>query len=85
MVEVGGNAAQAALVLYAERIENLLKERQGINDDIGDVKKEAKSNGYDVPTLMAIIKLRKLEPHVRHERAALMETYLAAFGISDDE
>ena len=36
-------------------------------------------------TLMEIIKLRKLLPHVRQERAALMETYLAAFGISDDE
>lgn len=85
MTNPGSNAAQAQLVLYAERIENLLKERQGISDDIKDVKAEAKSTGYDVRTLMEIIKLRKLLPHVRQERAALMETYLAAFGISDDE
>jgi uncharacterized protein (UPF0335 family) len=82
-VNPGNNAAQEQLVQYAERIERLLEERQSINDDIGDVKKEAKSTGYDVRTLMEIIKLRKLEPHVRQERAALMETYLAAFGIED--
>lgn len=80
----GHNATQEQLVLFAERIERLVEDRQAINDDIKDVKAEAKMTGYDVRTLMEIIKLRKLEPSVRQERAALMATYLAAFGIDDD-
>lgn len=85
MTDVGGNAAQAQLVQFAERIERLIEDRKEINADIGDVKQEAKSEGYDVKTLMRIIALRKMEPHVRKERAALMETYCAAFGIEDYE
>lgn len=83
MSDAGHNAAQDQLVLFAQRIEKLMEERKELNLDIGDVKREAKSTGYDVRTLMEIIKLRKLEPHVRQERAALLDTYLAAFGIDD--
>ena len=84
MADAGGNAAQGALVLFAERIESLITERTGINDDIKDVKAEAKANGYDVRTLMEIIRIRKMGPHVRQERKALLDTYLAAFGIDDE-
>lgn len=77
----GHNAAQDALVLFVERIERLQEEKQGIADDIKDVFAEAKSTGYDPRTMREIIKRRKLTPEVRQERDALMETYLAAFGI----
>lgn len=85
MAEAGGNAAQEQLRLFAERIERLEEEKKGIADDIRDVKAEAKATGYDVRTLNEIIKIRKLTPAVRQERKALLDTYLAAFGISDDE
>jgi uncharacterized protein (UPF0335 family) len=85
MVEAGSNASQVELTRFVERIERLMEERQGISDDIKDVKAEAKSNGFDARTLMEVIKIRKLEPHVRQERKALLDTYLAAFGIGDDE
>ena len=81
--EVGGNAANKQLVQFVERIENLIRERQDINDDIKDVKAEAKANGFDARTIMEVIKMRKIEPHVRQERKALLETYLAAFGIEE--
>jgi uncharacterized protein (UPF0335 family) len=81
--EVGGNAANDQLRLFVERIEHLIEERNGINDDIRDVKAEAKANGYDARTIMEVIKHRKMEPHVRQERKALLDTYLAAFGIDD--
>jgi len=84
MAEAGHNASQEQLRLYAERIERLIEERKGINDDIKDVKAEAKANGYDARTLMEVIRIRALEPHVRQERKALLDTYLAAFGIDDD-
>ena len=75
------NSADKQLILFAERIERLIEDKAAIGDDIKDVKAEAKANGYDVRTLMEIIKLRKLTPEVRQERAALLDTYLAAFGI----
>jgi uncharacterized protein (UPF0335 family) len=83
--EAGGNAANDQLRLFVERIERLIEERSGISDDIKEVKAEAKANGYDVRTINEIIKIRKLETHVRQERKALLDTYLAAFGISDDD
>lgn len=72
------------LRLLAERIEKLIEERQIINEDIKDVKAEAKSRGYDARTLMEVIKIRKqraasLDNY--NERQALLETYLTAFGI----
>lgn len=75
------NSADKQLILFAERIERLIEDKAAIGDDIKDVKAEAKATGYDVRTLMEIIKLRKLTPEVRQERAALLDTYLAAFGI----
>lgn len=85
MGEVGGNAQNDQLRLFVERIERLEEERKGISDDIRDVKAEAKATGYDVRTINEIIKVRKLTVEVRQERKALLETYLAAFGISDDD
>lgn len=86
--EVGGNAAQEQLVQFVERIERLVEERQGINDDIKDVKAEAKANGYDATTIMAVIKVRALRAKSLpkyQEQQALLQTYLAAFGIDDEE
>lgn len=85
MSKAGGNATQDQLVQFAERIESLIHDRQLVSDDIKDVKAEAKSNGYDVRTLMKVIALRKLTPTVRQEQASLMETYCAAFGIDIHE
>ena len=81
--EVGNNAENEQLRLFVERIERLQEERAGLNDDIKDVKAEAKANGFDARTIMDVIKYRKMEPHVRQERKALLDTYLAAFGIED--
>lgn len=79
----GGNAAQEQLVQFVQRIERLIEERNGINDDIRDVKAEAKANGFDTRTINEVIKVRKLDTHTRQERKALLDTYLAAFGIDD--
>jgi uncharacterized protein (UPF0335 family) len=66
-------------------IENLIEERQTINDDIKDVKAEAKGQGYDATTLMAVIKVRKMTAAKYQEQRSLLDTYLAAFGITDEE
>lgn len=85
MGEVGGNAAQEQLKLFISRIQNLEGEKKGIADDIRDVYAEAKANGYDTKAMRATIRELKLSTQVRQEQKALLNTYLAAFGISDDD
>lgn len=69
------------LRLFIERIERLSEERQGIADDIKDVFAEAKSMGFDTATIRRVVRLRKMEKHVRDEAAALLETYANALGM----
>jgi uncharacterized protein (UPF0335 family) len=71
------------LRLLIERIERLEEEKKGISDDIKDVKAEAKGQGFDVATINAIIKLRKMDIESRREAEALLDTYKAALGMLD--
>lgn len=73
--------ANDQLRLYIERIERLEEEKKGIADDIRDVYSEAKAHGYDVKIMRECVRLRKMEAHVRQERAALIETYGAQLGL----
>ena len=76
-----GNVAAEQLRLLVERIERLEEEKKGISDDIGDVYLELKANGYNVKTVRAIVRLRKMERNARMEAEALLETYKSALGI----
>ena len=78
-----GPVASQELLLFIERWERLDEEKKGIADDQKDVMAEAKSRGYDTKTIREIIKLRKLDPHERRERAALLDTYKASLGMLD--
>jgi uncharacterized protein (UPF0335 family) len=77
-----GNVAADQLRLFIERIERLEEEKKGIADDVKDVYSEAKANGYDTKTMRAIVRLRRLETHVRQEADALLETYRVALGLA---
>jgi uncharacterized protein (UPF0335 family) len=79
------NLAADRLRLFIERVERLEEERKGLADDIADVLKEAKSDGYDKATLKRIIKLRKMEPHKLREAEALLSTYMDALGMTPIE
>lgn len=89
MSNIGHNSVAAEqLRSIIERVENLNEEKAGIASDIKDVFAEAKSNGYDVPTLRAIIRLRKQEPAERDEAEHILDTYKRALGMLpelDDE
>jgi uncharacterized protein (UPF0335 family) len=76
-----GTVAADELRLLIERIERLEEEKKAIADDVKDVYLEAKSRGYDTKTIRAIVRLRKMEKHVRDEAEALLETYKAALGL----
>jgi uncharacterized protein (UPF0335 family) len=77
----GGTVAADQLRLFIERIERLAEERKGIADDISEVYSEAKSMGYDKPTMRRIIRLRAMDANARAEAAALLETYANALGL----
>jgi uncharacterized protein (UPF0335 family) len=69
------------LRLLIERIERQEEEKKHISDNIRDIYSEAKSHGYDVKILRAVIRLRKMEKHERAEYEVLLETYMTALGL----
>ncbi len=76
-----GNVSADQLRLLLERIERLEEEKAGIANDIADVYGEAKGTGFDVKTMKAIIRLRRMEKHHRDEADMLLDTYKTAIGL----
>jgi uncharacterized protein (UPF0335 family) len=76
--------ASEQLASYIERIERLVVEKEHIQADIKQVKAEAKAVGFDIPTINALLKLRKMEDHEREEYEALLDIYKAALGMLYD-
>jgi uncharacterized protein (UPF0335 family) len=76
------NVSAEQLKLFIERIETLEEEKRGLSDDLKDVYAEAKSNGYDVKTMRTIVRLRRMDRNDRAEQEALLETYMAALGLT---
>ena len=73
--------AKDQLKAFVERVERLEEEKSGIGADIREVYAEAKGNGFDVPTIRTVVKLRKMDVNERKEADAILETYLAALGM----
>ena len=63
------------------RIEELDNEKKSITNDIKGIKLEAKSAGFDVKIINAILKLRKMNAADRDENDYLLETYRKALDI----
>lgn len=78
--EVGGIAADRLRSLI-ERIEHLEEEKAAIASDVRDVFAEAKSAGFDVKIMRAVLKLRKMNAADRDEQEFLLETYRKALDI----
>ena len=64
-----------------ERIEHQETEKKTISDDISDIYKEAKGNGYDVKALRTIVRMRKQDAGERAEQDAILETHMNALGM----
>lgn len=76
-----GSNSEGQLRSIVERIENLEDSKALIAADIKDVYSEAKSAGFDVPALRALIKLRKEDADKRESREAILETYMKSLGM----
>jgi uncharacterized protein (UPF0335 family) len=81
--KVGGVAVDQLKSIIA-RVEKLTEEKEGIAADIRDVLAEAKGNGFDVPAIRKIIKLRKMDAAEREEAETTLETYCRALGMTPD-
>ena len=80
MAEVGGIATDRLRSLI-ERIEKLEEDKKEISTDIREVFAEAKSAGFDVKIMRAILKLRKMNAADRDEQEFLLDTYRTALDM----
>lgn len=80
MTEVGGIAGDQ-LRSYIERVERLSEEKDNIQADIREVYAEAKGNGFSVPIMRAVVKLRKLTKDDRDEQETVLDLYKRALGM----
>ena len=78
--EVGGIAVDRLRSLI-ERIERLEEEKKGLSADIRDIFAEAKSAGFDVKAMRAVLKLRKMNAADRESQENLVDTYRRALDI----
>ncbi len=76
-----GNIAADRLRGIVERIERLEEERKALSGDIKDIYAEAKSAGFDVKVLRALISMRRKEPAEVEEQETLLDVYRRALGM----
>lgn len=77
--EIGHNSGQLKSIV--ERINRLMDDRQSVSDDIKEVFAEAKSGGYDLPALRAIVRAQREDAEKRRAREAMIDHYRDKLGI----
>lgn len=60
---------------FVNRVEALESEKKGLMEDISEVWKEAKDEGFDVPTIKDILKRRKKTSQRLQEEEYLLGAY----------
>lgn len=74
-------ATRARIKSYVERVERLTDNRDEIAEDIKEVFKEAKSEGFDTTILKKVIALRKIDAVDRLMQEELLDIYKQALGM----
>lgn len=73
-------SAQGQLRSIIERAKNLEDEKSAIQEHLKELFAEAKGNGFSVPILRKVIRIRKQDRAKRQEEEAILELYLSAIG-----
>lgn len=60
---------------FVNRVESLESEKKGLMEDISEVWKEAKDEGFDVPTIKDILKRRKKTSERLRDEEYLLSAY----------
>jgi uncharacterized protein (UPF0335 family) len=66
------------LKAFVERLENLENEKKAIQQDIAEVLKEAKMDGFEPKILKKVLALRRMDPEERERVELMIATYMAA-------
>lgn len=74
------NPAAEQLLAIVQGLQALEEERDAINAEMRLKRKQAKGQGFDLPTLAQLLRRRKKAPAELIEADALLETYEAALG-----
>lgn len=77
-------SAQNQLRQFVEQIERLEEEKKALAADIRDKYLEAKGVGFDVKALREIIRMRKKSQTEREEEEGILEVYMHALGMLND-
>lgn len=77
-------SAQNQLRQFVEQIERLEEEKKALSADIRDKFLEAKGVGFDVKALREIIRMRKKSQTEREEAESILEVYMHALGMLND-
>lgn len=67
-----------SIIERVERVEADMRER---SEDRKEIYLEAKSAGFDLPSLRAIVRMRREDAAKRAEREAIIEVYKDNLGI----
>ena len=78
-------SAQNQLRQLVEQIERLEEEKKALAGDVRDKYLEAKALGFDVKALRQIVRLRKKSQTERQEEESVLEVYMHALGMLDEE
>ena len=77
-------STQKQLRQLVEQIERLEEEKKQTASDIRDKYLEAKAVGSDVKVLRQVVRLRKKSQEERQEEESVLEVYLHALGMLND-
>lgn len=69
------------LLQIISNLEKLEQDKDNIMEDIFEVCKEARSQGFDVATIKKVLKIRKMDEDKRQEQGELLDLYLGALDL----
>jgi uncharacterized protein (UPF0335 family) len=61
-----------------EQLENLEQQKTELSEDIRDILAGAKGEGFDIPTIKQVLKIRRMKPEEVSEKEELLHLYLNA-------
>ena len=76
-------ATNAQLLAFIQRVEAVELEMAERSEDRKQIYAEARSCGFDVPTMKKVVALRKMDAEDRRAADALLDTYMRGVGMDE--
>lgn len=81
-VAMDGDNSRGQLKSIVERVETVETEIREQQEARREIYQEAKSAGFDLPSLKAIVRMRREDAAKRAEREAMIDLYKDTLGIA---